>query len=117
LGEAVITAYNAGGRTLPANEAGEKEYGKINGIPLVAISAQPFMGEWKHLNILRITPQVSYEINEGLAYPEGTDPAGLGRRIVNRLNEVGKEITAKEKTIAENEAKMKQIAKKTRGSL
>jgi len=111
LGEAVIVAYNRAASRIKAGE--EKEYGSINGISLAIRASKELLGNDLYVsNIVRVTPKIFIEINNGVFYPEGTDTVGLGRRVVNRLNDVSEQLRERENEYEENETKLKQIDKK-----
>jgi N12 class adenine-specific DNA methylase/archaellum component FlaC len=106
LGEAVIAAYNKASDSL-TKEVEEKEYGKINGFPLVAIKKFATA-----LNVVQITPKVQYTIDEGLTYSENTDTVGLGRRILNQINKVSDELDNTKSELKDQKEKLDHVSKR-----
>lgn len=120
FGAAVIAAYNkavlALQNKLPGGEVkgvwtDSEQYGTINGIPLVATVARSIVGT-QYKNIAQVTGDVDQEIDDYMMYPEGTDGAGLARRIFNRLNDVADALRRAEGNLEEDTAKLKVLEKR-----
>ncbi len=133
FGDAVIAAYNQAvldlqnerdtefdkriaestGKTLISTIwTGSKEYGSINGMPMVATVAVSAVTT-QYSNIIQITDNVPSEIDANMMmYPQGTDGAGLARRVFNRLNDVSDSLRRTESNLTDDETKLKQLAKR-----
>jgi N12 class adenine-specific DNA methylase len=121
FGEAVVAAYNQAVLDLqnqfPDNSykgvwTDSQQYGSINGMPLVASVAMSAVTT-QYSNIIQITDNVPSEIDTNMMmYPQGTDGAGLARRIFNRLNDVSDSLRRTESNLAEDETKLKQLIKR-----
>lgn len=121
FGTAVITAYNNAvmelQNNLPDGDHKEvwtdsKQYGSINGIPLIARVFHSVLVT-QYTNIARITKDIEEDVDSNMMmYPQGTDGAGLARRIFNRLNDVAEDLRRTESIIADDEAKLKTIVKR-----
>ncbi len=121
FGEAVVAAYNQAVLELQNQFPDDsykgvwtdsQQYGSINGMPLVASVAMSAVTT-QYSNIVQITGDVPSEIDTNMMmYPQGTDGAGLARRIFNRLNDVSDSLRRTESNLAEDETKMKQLVKR-----
>ena len=119
FGAAVIEGFNQAmaallERTLPkGNQVIRQQYGSINGMALLAQRDGRYGDPGRGTNLLRVTEQVEMEVDDNLTlYPGGTDPGGLARRIVNKLNEVASSRSRTEGRVQEEKGKLTVLNKR-----
>lgn len=121
FGEALMKAYNRAVDSIidkVGPDKGDekrvvKEYAAINGIPLVAeVNYSVINAEAVATNLLKVSDKVQMEIDRLVMYPEGTDGTGLGKRVVNRINDVSNQLAELERKLADTEDKLKLVNKK-----